>query len=421
MLMSTEYTPVLLGSDMNVYGMARSFHEISGKTVDVYAREQLAPTRFSKIVNVSLIEHFDEDPYFIQAMNKLVDKYRKVAGKVILIACGDGYAELVSKHKDFLSKTFICPYVDYPLLKKLNSKESFYQICDQYHLPYPKTKIITRDMYLNKADLTVPFDFPVALKPTNSVEWLTIHFVGRKKAFTIHSTAEFLDVVSKIYDNGYKSDLILQDFIPGDDSNMRVVNAYVDQNHHVKMMCMGHPLLEDPTPAAIGNYVTILPAFDQTVYDQIQHFLESIGYTGFANFDLKYDRRDQTFKFFEINIRQGRSSFYVTLNGYNLASWVVKDYITDELKNAPTVYGNQDPSQYYLWLGVPRKIFEKYATNNDAKRQALQLMKAKRTGTTVFYQKDLSPKRWLLLRYMFHNYVPRYQKYFAENKGRDED
>ncbi|EGF48369.1 ATP-grasp enzyme [Lacticaseibacillus rhamnosus MTCC 5462] len=26
-------------------------------------------------------------------------------------------------------------------------------------------------------------------------------------------------------------------------------------------------------------------------------------------------------------------------------------------------------------------------------------------------------KRWLLLKYMFHNYVGRFKQYFAENKG----
>ena len=412
-----SFTPILLGSDMNVYGMARSFHEMLGGAIDVYAREQLAPTRFSRIVNVHLIEHFDSDPTFIENMRQVAKIHADAPGKLLLIACGDTYAQLVSKHKDELSQWFICPYVDYELLKRLNSKESFYQVCEEYHLPYPATKIVTKSMYESNATITAPFEFPVALKPTDSVEWLNIRFEGRKKAFTIHSQVELTNTIAKIYDNGYTSDLILQDFVPGDDSNMRTLNCYVDQYHHVKMMCLGHPLLEDPTPSSIGNYVAIMPAFDQDLYDQIKTFLEAIKFTGFANFDMKYDHRDKTFKLFEINIRQGRSSFFVTLNGYNLASWPVRDYIVGDLKDEPTVYGNDDHSKYKLWLGVPERVFKQYSADNEAKKEALQLLKEKRYGTTVFYKPDMTFKRWLLMKYMFHNYVGRFKQYFAENKG----
>src|SRR5699024_8815580 len=148
---------------------------------------------------------------------------------------------------------------------------------------------------------------------------------------------------------------------------MRVLNAYVDQHHHVKMMCLGHPLLEDPTPQAIGNYVAIMPDYDQTMYETVQKFLEEINYTGFANFDLKYDSRDHQFKFFEINLRQGRSSFYVTLNGYNLAQYYVRDYVLNDLDQEATVYGNKNKAQHKLWLGVAVKTFKKYAVDNDAK------------------------------------------------------
>jgi len=364
-----------------------------------------------------LIPGFDEDPVWIETMRKLKERYADHPEPVILIGCGDGYAELISKHKAELEDVFICPYIDYDKLKQLNNKENFYKVCDQYGLPYPATRTISKAQATAAEPVEQPFDYPVALKPANSVEWLDVHFEGRKKAFRIQSEAEFRDILKKIYDNGYQSDLILQDFVPGDDSNMRVLNAYVDQHHHVKMMCLGHPLLEDPAPSAIGNYVAIIPEYNDQIYDQIQKFLEAIEFTGYANFDMKYDSRDQSFKLFEINLRQGRSSFFVTLNGYNLADWVVKDYVKGELKDAPTVRANKDDSQHSLWLGVPVKVFKEYTRENADKDRALKLISEGRYGTTYRYDQDMNLKRWALIQWMQHNYTVNFKKYFAENKG----
>ena len=392
-----EFIPILLGSDMNVYGMARSFHEAYGKVCQAYASNQLAPTRYSKIVKVDVIPGFDKDPVFIESMLRLArEKYSDQTKKYLLIACGDGYAELISQHKEELSKYFICPYIDYSLFKRLINKVSFYEVCEEYQLPYPKTLIVRKEMLVDgHLNQELPFDFPVALKPANSVEYLSVQFEGRKKAFIIDNREEFDLILGRIYEAGYTSEMIVQDFIPGDDSNMRVLNAYVDENHQVRMMCLGHPLLEDPTPASIGNYVVIMPDYNEKIYQTIKRFLEDISYTGFANFDMKYDPRDGEYKLFEINLRQGRSSFFVTLNGLNLAKFVTEDRVF-EVPFTGTTYGTSQSDQAKLWMGVPNKVFLTYAKANEDKKVAEKMIKENRYGTTVFYEKDRSRKRWLL-------------------------
>lgn len=410
----SNFTVILLGSDFNAYGMARSLYEKYRKPVKAYAEKALAPTRFTKIVDLTLVDGFSEDPNWIETMRKLKKKYAQHTEPVILIGCGDGYAELISKHKDELTDVFVCPYVDYALIKALNSKENFYKLCEQYDLPYPKTKIISKQDFEEDSNLEQPFGYPVALKPTNSVEWLDVHFEGRKKAFIINSETEFHDIVKKIYTNGYKSDLILQDFVPGDDSNMRTLNAYVDKNHQVKMMCLGHPLLEDPSPSSIGNYVAILPEYNESLYSMIKSFLEKIQFVGYANFDMKYDSRDNTFKLFEINLRQGRSSFFVSLNGYNLADWVVRDYAFNDLEDKQTIFANRDRDSRYLWLGVDKKVFKDYAKDNEDKDFAINLIKKGQVGTTFWYNRDRSLKRWVLKVWMNHIYTNNFKQYFTE-------
>ena len=90
----------------------------------------------------------------------------------------------------------------------------------------------------------------------------------------------------------------------------------------------------------------------------------------------------------------------------------------DALKDKETVYGNKLESKYKLWLGVPKKIFNNYAYDNDYKTTADELIREGRYGTTVFYDKDRNFKRWLLMKYMFHNYFKRYKTYYEVNKGK---
>ena len=211
---------------------------------------------------------------------------------------------------------------------------------------------------------------------------------------------------------------IIQDMIPGNDEYMRVLTSYSDRNGKVKMMCLGHVLLEEHTPHGLGNHAVIITEPNQELMGRVKNLLEDLHYVGFSNFDIKYDPRDGEFKFFEINLRQGRSSFYVTLNGYNLAKWYIDDYVEDALKDKETVYGNKLESKYKLWLGVPKKIFNNYAYDNDYKTTADELIREGRYGTTVFYDKDRNFKRWLLMKYMFHNYFKRYKTYYEVNKGK---
>ena len=158
---------------------------------------------------------------------------------------------------------------------------------------------------------------------------------------------------------------------------------------------------------SLGSRILISQFYsNQQVYQQIQDFLEKIEYTGFANFDMKYDPRDGSYKLFEINLRQGRSSFYVTLNGYNLTRYLVADRINNE-PFTETIYGKGSK----LWLGVPKKVLLKYV-NPSFKEEIRRFINSGNYGTTLFYSKDNSPKRYLLMKYAFHRYIGAFKTYF---------
>ena len=89
-------------------------------------------------------------------------------------------------------------------------------------------------------------------------------------------------------------------------------------------MALGRPLLEEQTPEGIGNYAAILsdPEYnDAALLEKLKNFLEDMQWEGFANMDIKYDARTGEYKMFEMNPRQGRSSYFVTAAGYNPVSY----------------------------------------------------------------------------------------------------
>ena len=144
---------------------------------------------------------------------------------------------------------------------------------------------------------------------------------------------------------------------------MRVVTNYSGADGKVRLMCVGHVLLEEHTDHAIGNHAVILTEPNEALCLKFKDFLEAVGFTGFSNFDIKYDQRDGKFKAFEINCRQGRSNYYVTGAGYNLARYLVEDRI--EHTSAPlTVVENR-----HLWWVIPKAVAYDYV--NPAYHEAV--------------------------------------------------
>ena len=80
-------------------------------------------------------------------------------------------------------------------------------------------------------------------------------------------------------------------------------------------------------------------------------------------------------------------------------------------------YGKAEPATSMLWMGVPKGVFEKFARNNKEKEKALEMIKNDHWGTTVFYKKDMSLMRWILMKYMFSKYKGRFDLFFKEKEG----
>lgn len=389
----TVLQPVLLGTETGAYAMARAYHERYGVTSLMYGRYQMSASKFSSIVRPTLFSDLTEPEAFVRHMTAEGKRLnaQSPGTTFLLTAHGDDYSRLLSRYQDALSPYFSFATIDFNLHARLSDKASFYQLCKRYGLDYPVTHVVTPEDVENFLATADSLPYPVIVKASDSVEYLSIDFPGRKKVFIANTTDELKSIIYAMYGHGYASEIIVQEFIPGGDDEMYVLNAYVDRNHHVRSMILGRALAGNPDPNLIGNYSVLVPAeLPDAVAQKYTAFLEKIGYHGLANIDLKRDPRTGRFMTFEINLRPGRTNYFLTANGINVAECFVDDLVLQ----TPSAHRVRILTGSRMLCEIPKKT-----TQIAAQAHQEEIAQRFRSGavSSLRYSADLSLKRRLLL------------------------
>ena len=395
-----DFVPLVFGSDINSYSVARALYEQYRVKTHVFGKYHTGPSFRSKIVDYTPNELIDRDDVFMDAVRTFAAAHADK--KVLLIGCGDNYVALASRHRDEFPANVVAPYIDFSLMDTFQRKEEFYRFCDKHGLSRPGTFVYKKGAPL---DFELDFPYPVILKPSDGIDYWAHPFATQYKVYVIESHEELVRVIGEIYASGYGDDLIIQDKIPGNDEQMRVLTTYSDRMGRVKMMCLGHVLLEEHSPHAGGNHAVIVTEPELGPLARVGELLEDLGYRGFANFDVKYDERDGQLKFLDFNTRQGRSNYYVTGSGLNVAKYLVEDWIYERELALET------PAEPHLWSVVPKSVIKRHVKDPANREQALALWRAGKRENPVFMRGDNGFNRTLR---MWHTYLG-YVKDFAEN------
>ena len=326
-----DFDVVLIGTDINAYYMARNFHEAYNIKPYVIGRVPMNFTSLSNILKLQIVENLIDEDVFVNSLINLAKRINKK--KIILIGCNDDYVSLIIKNRNKLNKYYLFNYTDEVLLEKLVNKEHFYNSFKYSILDLPKTYVydITKDIK-NVEKALKDFMYPIIIKASNIIEYHKYEFEGQSKVYKLNNLKEIKQVIKSIKNSGYQDKLIIQEFIPGDDSMLFDSVFYVSSNGDVELQSFGQIGLQEHTQTGIGNLTVVINGYNEfnntkQIQEKLKKFLEKIEFKGACEFDLKYDVRDNKFKVFEINPRQARSSYYLTKAGYNLATYFVDDLI----------------------------------------------------------------------------------------------
>ena len=404
-----DFLPIILGSDENAYGCARLIHQAYGIKSLLLCKSRLRATAHTTICNIREIADFDQPEIFIKELLAILRDAEGKCGKCIVVPCSDYYMYLVSENYHCFEGRIANKFISTDLIARLETKDSFYALCDEYGLDYPRTMVISKEDRLT-ADISSNFQFPIVMKPENSnaSDYLNCRFEGKKKVYFFDNIEEYKKVVTAMNTTDYSGKMIIQEYIEGDDSAGRVVNSYSDNDGKVRVSVLGQPVLEEYSPQFLGNYAAIISRNDKAITDKIAAFLEKIGYVGYSNFDMKYDKKRQKYMLFEINPRLGRSSFFVYGAGINMLKVMIDD----------VVYGKKEDlkkeNKVCLWTAVPKMVLMKYVKDANLKKEIKALYPS--SVKTIFYDKDMNIKRRLIATRHFYSYVKQYAMYYFDKE-----
>lgn len=399
-----QFLPVILGTDMNAYTMAISFYSQYGIKPVLVGRIPMAFTKDSSLIQaIYYNDETDDTKGFAEYLEKIALLYSLKYETLLLIGTNDFYVKLIIDNQESLSRSYLFNYVDRTLFKQLYLKKSFYELCAEYKIDTPLTFFYCTT---DKESFNESVPFPAIIKPSNGVKYYDHPFEGMQKVYKVHNNHELQEVIHTIKKSGYDDELVIQDFIPGDDTFMWDAVYYANQHGKGELITFAQVVLQEHTKTGVGNYTALIVRENKKIMNQLVSFMEALNYTGFANFDIKYDARDKKYKVFEVNVRQGRSSYYATQCGQNLAQFFVEDLLDD--KEKPLHYLNK----HFLFTVVPIRVLKEHVHDAKISNEITALVAEGNVGNPLFYSADKSLKRtfFMLLRHIHY-----FQKYKQEN------
>jgi D-aspartate ligase len=403
------FRPVIVGSDIGVYALARSFHERYGVMSTVVAFAEPGPIAHSRIVDTVLSG--SEPEQIVEALGGVAEDLaaRYPGERLVLLSNMDWIVRALAQYRSRLEAAgYVLPFPGVDLIDRIGDKAEFAAVCDELGIPTPATVIqdFARAAEPGWEPAPVGFDFPVIAKPASSADYHDVRFAGKKKIFEIATPAELDRLMIALREAGFRGRFLVQEMIPGDDTQMRSVTAYADTSGRVTLRCSARVLLEERTPAARGNPSAMIVEPIDEILDAAQRILEHTGWRGFANFDVKLDPRDGVFKFFEQNPRIGRNNYYLTAGGNNPTEVLVDD-VVHGVRRAPVTAATE-----VLYAVVPKRLLRRYVLDPELRARVVRLQRTGRTVHPLRYRADAAPRRRVYLLTALVNHWRKYRQYY---------
>jgi predicted ATP-grasp superfamily ATP-dependent carboligase len=226
---------------------------------------------------------------FIEA---LLNYGRHNDGDVVLIATGDTYVELISKHKGILEEHYILPIPEYEMVQKLQRKRNYYKLLEEIKLPHPQTWFPENTEEL--VSIGREIEYPYIIKPDDTFAFQSVFL---RKCFVINSLPELNRAAKRL--RGKKIEFMIQEIIPN--RELYNVSGFYNKNSQPVAVCGWDKIRQYPPD--FGSGTCCISKWRPKIIEQVNAFFKTIGYYGIGEIELKKDPRDGIYKMIEVNLR----------------------------------------------------------------------------------------------------------------------
>jgi len=459
--MTKDLQPVILGGDIGAYSLAREFYEGYRVKSIVISGLSTGIMRHSNFVNHIAFDGIDDAEAVVAKLEQIASDNRNK--DLIVVASADWLVKVLVQNRSVLEAAgYTVPYTNIGPFEALTTKAGFYEACERLGVPYPKTKIvkieplvstpgedsrghstagdINSDDSLDSADAfaallaqndDIGFTFPLIAKASSTSAYHEIEFDGKKKVHKVDTPEELTKLLQDVQNAGYQGDFIIQDYIPGDDSGMRILTCYSDREGKVRFAAYGEVLLEEHAPGALGNPAAIITKQNPEAVAAATRILEDAGWTGVANFDLKYDPRDGVAKFFELNPRLGRSNYYIAGAGANPVKFYVAEWMRGKYPDPITVLGGHVPltpgpktehyaelAKEHLYTVVPLPLLARYVFNPEQRKELGKLVAKRAVSNPMWSKHERQPRRLLYVAIAQLNQFLKFHRHYSVTEAK---
>lgn len=320
---------VVLGAGLNALNLCLAFHQEYGIRCTNVMRVDVGMNMWSITTDPVVVGAEASDDELCTALEELAQN-RDPQRPALLLTNADSLIAFIDEHRNRLEKHYRLAQIDSQLLDQLADKARFAEICADLGIATPATVVVDfaqQDAPDWNGAEPLPWQYPCVAKAANTAEYHPISMPDKRKVFLLETEQERADLVSRLQTAGFEGRFLFQELVPGDDTTQRSITAYRSSRGHVTLLCAAQVILGEHTPDALGRPAAMITGAHPDLTASAERFLDAVDYVGFANFDVKVDPRDGVEKFFEINPRIGRNSYYVTGAGESVARHIVEDLV----------------------------------------------------------------------------------------------